>query len=183
MKYETSLTRLVGIRYPLIQAPMAGGPTTPELVAAVSNAGGLGSFGAAYLAPGAIRTAIRAIRERTDRPFNMNLFAPLPEQAPPGTLARAQARLDAYREDLGIPSSAIPSGPFGPPFAEAIAVLVEERVPVFSFTFGLLPENALQRIKACGATVIGTATTVAEGVALEASGVDAVVAQGSEAGG
>ncbi|HLZ21531.1 MAG TPA: nitronate monooxygenase [Ktedonobacterales bacterium] len=183
MWYETSLTRLLGIQYPLILAPMAGGPTTPELVAAVSNAGGLGSLGAAYLAPAALRAAIHAIRERTDRPFNVNLFAPLPEETPPAAVARAQARLDAYRAELGIPASAAPTGPFAPAFAEALAALVEERVPVVSFTFGLLPADAMRQIKESGAVVLGTATTVAEGVALAASGVDGVVAQGSEAGG
>lgn len=182
MWYETSLTRLAGIHYPLILAPMAGGPSTPELVAAVSNAGGLGSFGAAYLSPDAIRAAIRAIRERTDRPFSVNLFAPLPDAATPEVLARAQARLDTYRAELGLPPGAVPSGPFAPSFAETLAAVVEERVPVFSFTFGLLPEGALQQVKASGAVVMGTATTVAEGIALAESGVDAVVAQGSEAG-
>lgn len=182
MWHETSFTRLVGVQYPLILAPMAGGPSTPELVAAVSNAGGLGSFGAAYLAPDAVRAAIRAIRERTDRPFAINLFAPLPEEASPDELARAQARLDTYRAELGIPAAPVPSGPFAPSFAETLAVVVEERVPVFSFTFGLLPEEAMRQIKASGAVVLGTATTVAEGVTLAESGVDAIVAQGSEAG-
>ena len=183
MWYETSLTRLLGIRYPLIQAPMAGGPTTPELVAAVSNAGGLGSLGAAYLAPDALRAAIHEIRDWTDRPFNVNIFAPLPVEAPPEALERAQTRLNTYRAALEIPFASPPAGPFAPPFDEQIAVIVEERVPVFSFTFGLLPEEALRAVKASGAVVLGTATTVAEGAALEASGVDVVVGQGSEAGG
>jgi nitronate monooxygenase len=150
--YETPAARALGVRYPLLQAPMSGF-TTPELAAAVSNAGALGSLGAAWLSPDELRAAIRAVRQLTDAPFMVNLFAwPEPDVAP-----EAHPALD-----------------------EQLAVLVEEQVPVFSFTFGI-PDFA--EVKSTGATIVGTATTVAEAQALEAAGVDIVVAQGWEAGG
>ena len=150
--YETPAARALGVRYPLLQAPMSG-VTTPELAAAVSNAGALGSLGAAWLAPSELRDAIRAVRQLTDAPFMVNLFAwPEPDAAP-----------DAH-----------------PALDEQLAVVVEEQVPVFSFTFGI-PDFA--DVKSAGATIVGTATTVAEARTLEAAGVDIVVAQGWEAGG
>lgn len=142
---ETPLTRLLGIRYPIVQAPMAGGPTTPELVAAVSEAGGLGSLGLAFAPAGAVSEAIRATRALTGKPFGVNLFMPVA--------------------------------------AETVDVLLEERPAVFSFTFGAPPPEAVAALKGRGIALIGTATTTREAVALEALRVDAVVAQGSEAGG
>jgi nitronate monooxygenase len=150
--YETPAAGALGVRYPLLQAPMSGF-TTPELAAAVSNAGALGSLGAAWLSPDELRAAIRAVRQLTDAPFMVNLFAwPEPDAAP-----------DAH-----------------PALDDQLAVVVEEQVPVFSFTFGI-PDFA--EVKSAGATIVGTATTVAEALALEAAGVDIVVAQGWEAGG
>ena len=150
--YETPAAAALGVRYPLLQAPMSG-VSTPELAAAVSNAGGLGSLGAAWLQPDDLRAAIRALRALTDAPYMVNLFAwPQPDAAP-----EAHPSLDAQ-----------------------LAVVAEERVPVFSFTFGI-PDFA--PLQAGGATIVGTATTVAEARALEAAGVDVVVAQGWEAGG
>jgi nitronate monooxygenase len=150
--YETPAAGALGVRYPLLQAPMSGF-TTPELAAAVSNAGALGSLGAAWLSPDELRAAIRAVLQLTDAPFMVNLFAwPEPDAAP-----------DAH-----------------PALDEQLAVVVEEQVPVFSFTFGI-PDFG--DVKSAGATIVGTATTVAEARALEAAGVDIVVAQGWEAGG
>jgi nitronate monooxygenase len=163
---DTPLSRLLGVRLPIVLAPMAGGPSTPRLAAAVSEAGGLGSLAGAMLPPAELRAAIRETRALTERPFAVNLFAPLP--APSGE------RLAAWAELLGAP---VPEAPAAVPFENALAVVVEERVPVFSFTFGIPPLDGVE------AVTIGTATTPAEAVALEAAGVDAVVAQGSEAGG
>ena len=159
---------------------MAGGATTPELVAAVSEAGALGAIGGAMLSPDALREAIRAVRGLTDRPFGVNLFAPMPP-APASAEQRAAVNrvLAPFREELGLPEPAPPSSPPAP-YEAQLAVVVEERVPVFSFTFGL-PD--LAPIRETGAVVAGTATTVAEAIALEAAGVDIVVTQGSEAGG
>jgi len=150
--HETPAAAKLGVRYPILQAPMSG-VTTPELAAAVSNAGALGSLGAAWLAPADLRTEIRAVRQLTDAPFMVNLFARPQQDAAPG----AQPALE-----------------------EQLAVIVEEQVPVFSFTFGI-PDFA--EVKSAGATIVGTATTVAEARTLEAAGVDVVVAQGWEAGG
>jgi nitronate monooxygenase len=176
----TRVTELLGIRYPIVQAPMAGA-TKPELVAAVSNTGGLGSFGAARTDPEEVRATIRRIRELTDRPFGINVFAWPPFDAdadPTGVLAA----LRPLYEEVGAQVPAEVRAPFDPPaLLEAqLAVIVEERVPVFSFTFGIPP---LDDVRAAGALIAGTATTPDEAAALEEAGVDFVVAQGSEAGG
>ncbi len=179
---ETDLTRILGIRYPIFLAPMAGGPTTPELAAAVSNAGGLGSLGAGYLSPEQLRGAIRAIRERTDRPFGVNLFVPEQAEESEETIAQMTRYLDRYRSELGIPPNP-PIQQAAESFEEQVQVLLEERVPVFSFTFGIPPQEVIRSMKQRGIFVIGTATTVDEAVRAEEAGVDAIVAQGSEAGG
>lgn len=180
--FDTGVTRLVGTRYPIVQAPMAGGFTTPDLVAAVSNAGALGSLGGATLGPDELRDAIGAIRRLTDRPFAVNLFAPLP---PPDVdleaIAAMQAVLAPFRVDLGLPEAAGVPSPTPPGLVEAqLAVVAEARVPVFSFTFGALP---FEEVREAGSVILGTATTVAEAVELERLGVDAIVAQSGEAGG
>jgi nitronate monooxygenase len=163
---DTPFSRLVGVRVPIVGAPMAGGPSTPRLAAAVSTAGGLGSVAGAMLGPDRLRAAIRETRSLTDRPFAVNLFAPLP--APGGE------RVAEWSALTGVPP---PGSTPRPRFADQLAVVVEERVPVFSFTFGI-PELA-----GVDAVTIGTATTVAEAVALQRAGVQAVVAQGFDAGG
>lgn len=163
---DTGLTRLLGVRLPIVQAPMAGGPTTPRLVAAVSEAGGLGSLGGALLGPDELRDRIRDVRALTSMPFAVNLFAPLP---PPSLEGLAE-----WAAVVGVP---VPDPEPMPRFEDQIAVVIEERVRIFSFTFGIPPLDGLD------AVTIGTATTVEEAVALEAAGVDAVVAQGYEAGG
>jgi nitronate monooxygenase len=165
--HDTPLARLLGVRLPIVLAPMAGGPSTPRLAAAVSEAGGLGSVAGALSPPDALREEIRATRALTDRPFAVNLFAPLP---PPSgdRLAEWAALLGAAR--VSVPGQA-------PRFEDQLAVVAEERVPAFSFTFGIPPLAGLD------ALTMGTATTVAEAVELERAGVDVVVAQGFEAGG
>src|SRR3712207_9127290 len=95
---STPLCPSLGVRVPIVQAPMAGGPTTPALVAAVGNAGGIGILGAGYLAPDAIRAAIRDVRARTSAPFGVNLFTPEPVEADAASAARIAERLDAYRD-------------------------------------------------------------------------------------
>jgi len=165
--HDTPLTRRLGIRLPIVQAPMAGGGSTPRLAAAVSAAGGLGSVAGAMLRPDALRAAIGEVRALTDAPFAVNLFAPLP---PPAT-----ARVAEWARLTGV---APPSAPPSPArFEDQLDVVVAERVPVFSFTFGVPPLDGVE------AVTVGTATTVAEAVALERAGVDVVVAQGYEAGG
>ncbi len=161
---------------------MAGGFTTPELVAAVSEAGGLGSIGAATLTPEQLRDAIAAVRRLTAQPFAVNVFAELdPVAADAGAAWAMDAVLGPFRAELGLPERE-PPALVQPPgrVREQIAVAADERVPVLSFTFGIPP---FEPVKSAGGVVLGTATTVAEAVELEARGVDAIVVQGSEAGG
>lgn len=186
MDLHTQLTRRLGIQHPVIQAPMAGGTTTPELVAAVSEAGGLGSLGAAYMSPESIREAIGEIRNLSDRPFAVNLFVPPDYDVDARSMERSVSLLEPYRRELGIEQPPLPEDPqtvrFREDFDEQLAVVLEARVPVFSFTFGALPAATVEQFKEGGSTVIGTATTVEEGKHLEAAGVDAIVGQGAEAG-
>ena len=178
---ETRVTRLLGIEHPVVQAGMAGGPTTPRLVAAVSEAGGLGTLGAAYMAPEAIRTAVREIRALTEKPFVVNLFVPEPFDPSLYDPEEIGASLASYREELGIEAPRELS--YVQPFEDQLAVVLEERVPVFSFTFGVPEEAHLDALREAGTVTAGTATTVREAVAVEAAGIDAVTAQGAEAGG
>ena len=182
MVSKTRAMQILDVENPVVQAPMAGGPTTPELVAAVSNAGGLGSLGAAYLPPETLREQVREIRDLTGGPFGVNLFVPSPFEVDPEKMERANALLGQYREELGIEAPENTSS-FQESFEDQLEVVLEERVPVFSFTFGSLGPDLVGRLKENGATVVGTATTVREGLRLEQDGVDVVVAQGSEAGG
>ncbi|NOV00619.1 NAD(P)H-dependent flavin oxidoreductase [Paenibacillus planticolens] len=179
---ETELTHILKIRYPIFQAPMAGGPTTPELVAAVSNAGGLGNLGAGYLTPEQLRSTIQKIKELTDQPFGVNLFVPEQPIESEEAIDQMSAYLNKYRIELGIATNPL-LPKFSESFEEQVQVLLEEKVAVFSFTFGIPPHEVIQAMKERGTVVIGTATTVEEAKYLEAAGVDAVVAQGSEAGG
>ena len=183
MKWPRALADRLGVEYPIIQAPMAGGPSTPELTAAVSNAGGLGSFAGGYLAPEAIRDAIRRIRALTSRPFAVNLFAPVPAGLPPSgdDVDRARRAVAPFRAEVGLPDAG-PPGPL-PSFEEELRVVIEERVAAFSFTFGALSPEDVAALGRSGALVMGTATSVREARALEAAGCQALIAQGGEAGG
>lgn len=174
--------QVFGIQHPIVLAPMAGGPSTPELVAAVSNAGGLGSIGAAYLAPTAIRGAIAAVRRLTERPFAVSLFVPEPTAPDTSRMAEVQGWLSAYRSELGLPTPRVPD-PLVIPFEDQLAVVVEARVPACSFTFGVPGADVVRALRQAGSLVVATATHVEEARALERAGVDAIVAQGGEAGG
>jgi nitronate monooxygenase len=176
----TRAAQLLGVRYPIVQAPM-GGATTPELVAAVSEAGGLGFFGAARTDPEELLVTIRRIRELTDRPFGVNVFAWPPLDADVDAAA-VLAALEPLYDEVGAPVPDEVPAPFDPPelLHRQLDAIAGERIPVFSFTFGIPP---LDDVRAAGALIGGTATTPDEAVALEQAGVDFVVAQGSEAGG
>ncbi|MFT9846546.1 NAD(P)H-dependent flavin oxidoreductase [Aneurinibacillus sp. REN35] len=180
-RLQTDICQTLHITYPIIQAGMAGGPTTAELVAGVSRAGGLGTLGAAYMEPEAIRETIRAIRTMTDRPFGVNLFAA--DMTDDTTRAHeVQKMLDPLREVLdleaGTKKLVTPNW-----FAEQFDVLLEEGVPVISTAFGVLPSDAMREAKAAKRTVMTMITTVEEAKRAEEKGVDIVVAQGSDAGG
>jgi nitronate monooxygenase len=178
--HTDELLERLGIQEPIIQAPMAGGATTPELVSAVSEAGALGFLGAAYLTEEAIATASAEVRRRTSRPFGINLFAPLPE--PPAVdVSRMLELLAPVHARLGL---APPEAPSIRPstFDAQLDAVLDTDATVFSFTFGLLSDGVVGRLHAREIFVMGTATTVDEALQLEAAGVDAIVVQGSEAG-
>lgn len=173
----------LGLRVPIIQAPMAGGPTTPALVAAVSEAGGLGSLGAAYLTPMQLREAGAAVRALTARPFAVNLFVPEPLLAvTEAEVAAAVAELTPLHAELKLPPPTLPEQ-VREDFGAQFAAVLDLRPAVFSCAFGRLGEPEIGALHNLGTLVIGTATGVEEARALEADGVDAVVAQGGAAGG
>jgi nitronate monooxygenase len=179
---KTILTERLGLRYPIIQAPMAGGGDTPELVAAVCEAGAMGSIGATYLTPPEIVEMCAAVRAGTERPFGINLFVPegsLPDDIAMGA---AVARVALYYEELGLPRPEPPPRP-ARDFDAQLDAALDGGASIFSFTFGMLPSSARQKVKARGLVLAGTATTVDEAMALERAGIDVIVAQGSEAGG
>lgn len=173
---------LLGIEHPVILAPMSGS-TNPELVAAVSSAGGLGSFGAAGAKPEQLGSVVKEIKQRMDRPFNVNLFSADTERFDPGIHPgpRLMRRLEQYHVEMGLGEVPEPQGMFGPS-NEQLEVLLEHQVPIISFHFGADP-TAVRKARESGAKVLCSATTVAEARVLEQAGVDAIIAQGSEAGG
>ena len=164
---------------------MGGGASTPELVAAVSNAGGLGSLGCYHLEPDAIRRAAADIRRLTSAPFNLNLWIPREREDPGSTSepSRALARLQPYRDEVGLPPLSEPPAPTVQDFERQFEAILEIRPAIFSFIFGLLPAPMVEEARRRGIALIGTATTVEEAEALEENGVDLVVASGFEAGG
>jgi nitronate monooxygenase len=178
---KTSLLDKLGIEHPILLAPMGGGPGTPELAAAVCEAGGLGSLGASYMTPAQMHEAIRKTRSLTRKPFNVNLFAGGHDVRPPANPGPMLAILAEIHASLGLPAPALPPV-LRDPFAEQLEVVLEERPAVFSFTFGIPGREAMARVKARGMMILGTATTVREARLLEEAGVDAIVAQGAEAG-
>ncbi len=179
---RSRLLDLLKIQYPIFLAPLGGGPSTPELAAAVANAGGLGALAAAYLTPSQLVDDVQRTRQRTKGPLNVNLFAggyhATTKQDPRPMLSV----LEGVHRDLGLPKPNLPEVP-PDPFPEQFEALLATRPQVFSFTFGIPPLTAIRRAQEEGILVFGTATTIHEGQLLTAAGVDAIVAQGAEAGG
>ncbi len=176
---------MIGIDVPIVLGPM-GGASTAELVATVSNAGGLGSYGAFGLSGERILEVTRDIRARTDRPFALNIWIPmdgsddyLPDES---EFARNLAPLAEYFSELGVPLPERPARLY-PSFSEQVEAVLEARPAVFSFVFGVPDAHILERARDLGIHMVGTASTVDEARFLEESGVDAVVASGLEAGG
>jgi nitronate monooxygenase len=180
---DRRITDLFGVEHPILLAPMAG-PSTPELGIAVSEAGGLGCYACALSTPEQIRTAMSVIRQRTDKPVNLNFFThsqPVPDA---DREARWKARLSPYYSELGIDPNAPTPKASRAPFDDTACQIVEEfRPEVVSFHFGLPEDKLLQRVKATGAKVIASATTAREAKWLAERGCDAIIAQGAEAGG
>ena len=170
------------LRLPLVVAPM-GGQSTPELAAAGCNAGALGSLACAYQEPAAIGDAISKLRGLTTKPFLVNLFNRLPEpRLEPAVVERAVAAARDIRRELGLADPVV-KPPFHPDFDRQMEVVLREKPAVFSFCFGVLEPEYVRACHERGIFVMGTATTVDEGLALADSGVDAITAQGTEAGG
>src|SRR6266481_62130 len=180
---DSRLIALFEIEHPIILAPMAGAMDA-ALAAEVSEAGGLGSLPCAMLTPAQLRDQFAKIRARTGKPVNVNFFCHIAPVLNNAREARWRDRLKPYYEELGIdPSAPVPTSnraPFDPAFCEVIEDLKPQ---VVSFHFGLPAADLLPRVKAACCRVISSATTAAEAIWLEQRGVDAVIAQGYEAGG
>ena len=167
---------------PVIQGPMAGGSCTPELVAAVSNAGALGSLPCSLLAPATIEEQVARIRTLTERPFLLNFFV---QGKPAPSADEVKAAVELLRpvwEDLGWSELPVP-GKWNEDFEAQFETLIRLRPAGVSFTFGILEQSQVERLHAAGILVIGTLTTVEEALAWQAIGADAVIASGVEAGG
>ncbi|MBN9382264.1 MAG: nitronate monooxygenase [Chitinophagaceae bacterium] len=186
MWYNTKATELLGIDYPILQGPFGGGLSSVELVAAVSNAGGLGGYGAYTLAPLEIYELDKQIKAATDKPYNLNLWVS-DTDAPGGTVSDEQYELakqtfKPYFDEAGIPLPAKPA-PFKSRFEDQLQVVLDIRPRVFSFMFGTLPQDVLEQCRQRGIRTVGAATTLDEAIALDATGVDMIIASGFEAGG
>jgi nitronate monooxygenase len=152
-----------------------------DLAVAACEAGALGFLASAYLTPGQILEESRQLKTRTSRPFGNNLFISLPPPAEPANPGPALDHLARFHSELGLPRPNLPAYT-GDHFEEKLAAVMDGGATVFSFTFGVLPAAAIEALKARGTYIMGTATTVDEAIELETAGVDAVIAQGSEAG-
>ena len=186
MWYHTKVAKILGIQYPILQGPFGGNLSSVELVAAVSDAGGLGGYGAYTLSPDEIIHVNKQIRAATDKPYNINLWVS-DTDAPPGGIDDArfeQARqaLTPYFDELGIPFPGKPA-PFASRFENQVEALLHLRPPVFSFVFGIPSPDILAQCRKLGIATAGAATTLDEAMALEAAGVDLIIASGFEAGG
>jgi nitronate monooxygenase len=186
MATRDTLTDRLGLRHPIVQGPFGGGLSTIELAAAVSNLGGLGSFGAHQLAPQAIIELAAQLRARTSAPFALNLWI---SDHDPGGLSLSEQDFDRYAQvfepvfaELGVPRPQPPTQ-YAQRYDEQIDAILEARPPVFSFVFGVPTRAVLEACRAREIATIGAATSIAEAQALEAAGVDAIVATGFEAGG
>lgn len=182
---KTRISSSLGIEYPIIQGPL-GGLSTQRLTATVSNFGGLGSFGAHGLSPSAIRDVIPEIRALTPKPFAINLWVSMEDEGASTSgseaFARSLAPLAGHIQALG---GLLPSHqPYVPiKFEDQVRVVLDAKVPVFSFIFGIPPKEILDECRAQGIVTIGAATTPDEAIVLEQAGVDAIAASGFEAGG
>jgi nitronate monooxygenase len=183
---NTKATEILGIDYPILQGPFGGGLSSVELVATVSNAGGLGGYGAYTLSPQEIYEIDKQIKTATSKPYNMNLWVS-DTDATDGTVSdeyfeRAKQLFKPYFEEAGIPLPEKPA-PFQSRFENQVEVILDIRPKVFSFMFGIPSADILEQCRKLGIKTVGAATTLDEAFALEAAGVDLIIASGFESGG
>jgi nitronate monooxygenase len=184
MKLATPLSTKLGLAMPIVQAPMAGGPSSQELVAACSAAGVLGSFGFAYTQPADMKKQCAWVREKTDRPIGINLFTwPAPAQIDPAAQRDALAAVAGYYKELGLPAPTPVNAPYAPDLNAQLDAVEEIAPRVFTTHLSDLPLARIGRLKDKGVLVGGSATCVAEAERLQQLGFDFVIAQGGEAGG
>jgi nitronate monooxygenase len=177
---------LLHIQYPIIQAPMAGGITTSSLVSSVSNGGGLGMIGAGYMTPIQLREQIREVKQLTPKKFGVNLFIPSPYKETDHTIQSAFDQLQSFRDHLGIEEELPNSMAYSKDienFNRLLTVIIEEKVPVCSFTFGVPGKEVIKELKKHSIILMGTATNLTESIINQESGMDIVTLQGMEAGG
>lgn len=186
MWYQTKITELLGIKYPILSGPMGGGLSSTDLVALVSNAGGLGGYGAYTLSPEQLQEVGKELKTKTDKPFNINLWVNDTDQSlksyTPEQFDKVKTLFKPYFDELGVQmpeiSIDIPSK-----FEKQVEVLFDIRPAVFSFVFGIPSKEILDECRKLKIKTVGAATTIEEALALEAAGVDAIAAAGFEAGG
>ena len=184
MKLSTPLSESLGLRVPIIQAPMAGGPSSQDLVAACSAAGALGSFGFAYTQPEEMKKQAAWMRSKTDRPFGINLFvSPQPEPVDAVHQSAALAALGPWYAEMGLPAPEPAKPPYAPDLQAQLAAVAGIRPGVFTAHLGELEERWVRELKALGIRLGSSATCIAEARRVETLGFDFVIAQGGEAGG
>jgi nitronate monooxygenase len=182
---SNEVSRLLGVRYPIVQGPFGGGASSVALTAAVSNAGGLGSFGLQMVEPADIGTVVADIQAATDQPFSVNLWVAESGYVPEidsRTFGRIQAALEPYFRKLDQHVPPMPER-FMPDPDEQMSAMLDACPPAASFVYGVPPVWVLERCRSRGIRTMGTATTVDEAKALELAGVDCIIASSMEAGG
>lgn len=185
---NTKAKEILGIQYPILQGPFGGGISSAKLVAAVSNAGGLGGYGAYQLQPEEIVSVAAEIRSLTNRPFNLNLWVSDADDRAAEPIAEPEfedlkTRFRPFFEELNLPLPSTPPAPRLRKFEKQVEAILQVKPAVFSFIFGIPDEAILKECRKQGILTSGSATTVDEALALEAAGVDLIVATGFEAGG
>jgi nitronate monooxygenase len=186
MWYNTKATKLLGIQYPILQGPFGATLSSVTLTATVSNAGGLGGYGAYTMAPHEIFEVDKQIKAATDKPYNINLWVS-DHDVPEGGLTdeqfnKAKEIFKPYFDEAGIPLPEKPAS-FQSRFENQLQVILDVRPKVFSFMFGAPAPDVLEQCRRLGIVTIGTATTLDEAIFLENSGVEMIIASGFEAGG
>jgi len=183
---DTKITQLLGISYPILQGPFGGNLSSVALAATVSNLGGLGGYGAYTLSPQELHAIDQQLKAATDKPYNINLWVS-DRDVPEGTVSDAQYEatkrlFQPYFDEAGIPLPEKPAS-FQSRFENQLEVVLDIRPKVFSFMFGIPPATVLEECRRRGIVTAGAATTLDEAIALEAAGVDLIIASGFEAGG